>query len=561
MANKNEMLEATEIDNQDSFDFIELENKLQNDLEVQLSELEFLKEYREKIGDPESLGKTVLNIVWEQFIDQIATTAGEDFIKENRGLRLDLRSGAHIQTTENFEEGKIADHNNKIKFQKRYDDWQADFQRGVNGEIKTKYDKRSCSEQKVLTKDARKRFDINRDTGSTRVHKDHTVSAAEIIRDSQANTHVDRTEQEKFANGDKNLKDLDAAANQSKGDSKMNNWLNTERKGEKPAERFNIDEEKLKETDRIAREAYEKLKKEGEHKSIETGKQSQKEEAFRITGKALRTVVIQLFAELIKKIISKLILWFKEASRNTESLFNYIKSALSSFISELKKHLVNAGSAIITTVITAIYGPVVRTIKKALTMFKQGWRTLKEAIDFIKRPDNKNEPIERLILETGKIIIVGLSATGAIVLGEVIEKGLMVIPVFAFEIAGFGSLASLMGLFMGGLVAGIVGAIAISLINKVITKQQKSQLAKQEIKKGNAILSTQNDLIALKENELEYTRRNIYTSLATRHNNASKIIKEVLENISSEDVKSKIVSSDNEDKFDEMDEFFKKIRE
>lgn len=573
MANENAELKNTEIDNADSFDFNELETKLQNDLDSQLSELELLKEDREKIGSPENLGNTVMNVVWEQFLNQLAATAGEDFIKDNRGLTLDLRNDTHIQTTENFENGKIATHNNKIDYQKRHDDWQDNFQKDNNGNIEKyqkvnsddikiyrkddngnieKYDARSKSYKKVLKKDAREPFDKNRDKGSAAVNKDHTVSAAEIIRDSEANAHLDKREQIDFANGDKNLKDLDAAANKSKGDSKMNDWLDSERNGVKPADMFNINKDELRERDRVAREEYEKLKEEGERKSVEAGKQSQKEEAFRITGKALRAVIMQLLTELIKEVIRKLILWLKTTQKNLESLLNTIKSAINSFISKLKTHLVSAGSTLITTIATAILGPIVRTIKKVWTMLKQGWRSLKEAITYLKSPDNKNKPFGRLILETGKIVIAGLSATGALVLGEVIEKGLMSVPVFAFEIPILGSLASLMGLFMGGLVAGIVGAIAMSLIDKAVAKQQMAEAVNKEVNKGNEVLNTQNAVITLNEEKLEHTKKSVASSIKERHKIAAKIIEESLTNIHDENIKNEVAVSGNEVSFDNM---------
>ena len=89
----------------DFFDFDELEEELRKEIDDQLSELKILEENKEKIGDPQSLGETIKNVVWEQFINQIGGTAGEDFIKKNRGLTLDLSKDAHIQTTENFAEG------------------------------------------------------------------------------------------------------------------------------------------------------------------------------------------------------------------------------------------------------------------------------------------------------------------------------------------------------------------------------------------------------------------------------------------------------------------------
>ena len=74
----------------------ELEAKLSNDLEEQLSGLEFLEKERGKINNPKALGETIRNAIWEQFMLQIGTVAGEDFISENRGNTLDLRNKAHI---------------------------------------------------------------------------------------------------------------------------------------------------------------------------------------------------------------------------------------------------------------------------------------------------------------------------------------------------------------------------------------------------------------------------------------------------------------------------------
>ena len=92
-------------------DFDDLESQLEGELEEKLSELQFLESEREQIGNPDALGSTIKNVVWEQFLNQIAVTAGEDFIEANRDLTLDLRAEAHIQTTENFANGKIATHN------------------------------------------------------------------------------------------------------------------------------------------------------------------------------------------------------------------------------------------------------------------------------------------------------------------------------------------------------------------------------------------------------------------------------------------------------------------
>lgn len=153
----------------ESFDFDELEEKLQSQLEEELADLQFLAEEKEKIGSPDNLGNVIMDVVWEQFLNQAAVTAGEDFIKENHGLHLDLRKEAHIQTTENFAEGKIAAHNTEINYQERYDAWQSNFKKDENGNVVT-HKTRSGKDEATLVKDARKPFDKGRPRGFVEKH-------------------------------------------------------------------------------------------------------------------------------------------------------------------------------------------------------------------------------------------------------------------------------------------------------------------------------------------------------------------------------------------------------
>ena len=135
MAKENAVLDKKEVvrdDLTESFDFDELEEKLQSQLEEELTDLKFLEEEKEKIGNPDNIGNVIMDVVWEQFLNQVAVTAGEDFIKENNGLHLDLRSEAHIQTTEKFADGKIATHNTIIDYQKCHDNWQSNLKKDEN---------------------------------------------------------------------------------------------------------------------------------------------------------------------------------------------------------------------------------------------------------------------------------------------------------------------------------------------------------------------------------------------------------------------------------------------
>lgn len=558
MSKENAELMGLENNTVDSFDFEELENKLQIELAEKISELELLEEDREKIGNVDSLGNVIQNAVWEQFLNQVAVTAGEDFLKENNNISLNLKKDAHIQTTENFEKGKIAKNNASIDFQQRFDDYQGRFQKDDDGNIKEKLDKRSGEYRKVLTKDARDDFDKGRDKGSASVHKDHTIPTAEINRDAEANAHLSRKEQVAFANGNTNLNDLDSAANQSKSDSSMSDFLNSERDGKRASERFNIDEKKLKEQDKSAREDFEQKKQEGVQKSIEAGNKSRKEEAFKITGKALRTIVMTMFAEFIKEVMSKLIKWLKSSSKNLSTLFEHIKEAISSFVSKLKKNLINAGKSILTTIFTAIYGPIVASIKKVWSLLKHGWKSIKEAIDYLNNPENKEKSLEIKLLEAGKIVMVGLSAVSAIVLGETIEKGLMSIPFLAIEIPLLGSLANLIGMFSGALTAGIIGAITINLIDKAVEKKQKNYNLSNQIEKGNEVLSIQSQLVDISSEKLIHTKKEASDSITARHSAAKMEMNESLNFIFAKNTNS---SKENSDSIDEMEQIIKGLLE
>lgn len=548
----------------EDMDFAQLESQLEAELDSQMEDLKVLEEEHEKIGNPATIGETVKNVVWEQFINQVGVIAGEDFIRENRGLTLDLRDSAHIQTTENFEKGKIATHNDKIDYQKRYDDWQANFQRNEDGSIKMER-ARITGEQQAKLKYGARQY-LNGPSGSASMHNDHTISAAEIIRDPEANAHLSREEQHDFATGSINYKPLDSSANESKGDARMEDWLNHERNGQRPAERFNINEDELKKRDAEARTEYERVKKEGEKRSIETGKKSQREEAFRIGGKALRSVIMGLLASLVKDIIQKLVAWFRSGKRSLSTFIDSVKLAIKSFLSNMKTHLLNAGNTLITTIFTAIFGPVIGMIKKAWIFLKQGYQSVKEAIEFFKNPANKNMPFSIKMMEVGKIIVTGATAGGAILLGETIEKGLMTIPVFAFQIPLLGSLASLLGMFFGALISGLIGALALNLIDKMIAKKQRSINQSQQISKKNDIINSQEQILVVTAAQAANDKKDTAQNVMNRHQEANDIIEkstssvdENLNAVNDNEKKSEEIQTRNTSALDEIDDILNNL--
>ena len=540
--NKKQLEEWAELDT-DSIDFDDLESKLDSELEEQMADLEGLEADREKIGNPDTIGHTVMNVVWEQFINQVGVVAGEDFIKENRGLTLDLRDSAHIQTTENFEKGKIATHNynSKEQLEKNYDRYKnkphgvyrkEKVNPGMDATLKRAGTLHNEGVETVTDIYTGRQIPTQTklEDGSNNpkaAQREHVKPSAEVYKNPTLQMAYDDDGLAKVINDPENLQGYTTA--------ERNN-----RKSDSSAEEME-DRDKNRHWEKANERAEEHIKKkedEGKARLKEEGRKTQKEEALKIGGKALKSVVMGLLASLIKDIIRKLISWFRSGNRKISTFIDSVKKAIKSFVSNLKEHLLNAGNTLVTTIATAIFGPVIGMIKKAWIFLKQGYKSIKQAIKFLKDPANKNMPFSIKMMEVGKIVIVGLTAGGAIVLSEVIEKGLMSIPGFAFEIPLLGSLASLVGMFLGALVSGLIGALALNLIDKLIAKKLKKINTQQQIEKKNEILATQGQLIKVVEKKVEKTRNDTISSIKGRHAEAADIMKDSISKImsNSEDI-------------------------
>ena len=560
MANENKTfeLQSSEID----FDYeqlLEIENSLENNLKDVVEHIEQVDIDREKLQNNEYLQESIENIVWEQVQLQLAAQIGEEFIKDNNGQTLDLRKDAHIQTAENFEKGKLATHNRDVDYQERYDTWQNNFVKDDLGNIKT-HSTRSGKIVNALTKDARKPFDAGRPTGSKEkgTQMDHTVSAGEIIRDPKANAFLTKEEQIAFANSKVNLNEIRSEVNQAKGDQSTTELFdNPNSKGQYAREVHNIsskEEKQLIEKDKEAREEYDRVRDEAEKRAIKSGKKSRRDEALKVSGKAFKAALLQLLSEFLRELISKFISWLKETERNLSTFIEKIKEAIISFVNNLSNHLLNVGKSVVTMIASAIVGPVINTFLKAWTFIHQGWKSLKEAIDYLNNPDNKEKSVQIMILEVGKIVVAGLSATGAIVLGETLGASLTAsFPVLAVSIPLLGTIGSVIGTFMGATLSGIIGAFVLKMIDQQIVEKQIAALSSDKIDQKNEMLVIQDQLLDVKNIKLQVEKNSIVSTIKERHDVAASLMKEKLSDIFSES------RTDDKSDFDEIDALLQEL--
>lgn len=538
MTEENRKAVADIIDYSDvEIDETQFETQLETTLSEKLDDLDFLRNDLQHIGSVDHLGDTILNAIWDQFATQVAITAGEDFLRENGGLTLNLKDDAHIQSTENFAEGIFPTHyTGEIDFRQRYEDWQKNFQRDDAGNV-IYHTTRGGKLEPTLVKGARKPYDAARPRGSKETHTDmdHTKPAAEYIRDPGANAHLTETERIAHANSNANLREMDSSLNRSKSDIPMEQWLDTPNaRGQKPDEIFDLSPEqiaKLRKDGEDAEAAFQAKVAEGESRTIESGRKSQKQEFYRVSKQVLKAAFMSLLIELVKEIVRKLILWLKSNAKSIKTFIDYMKQAILNFFARLQQLLVNAADAAVTTVAYAILGPVIGLVKKAIVMLKQGWRSLKEAVEYLRKPENRGKPMRELLPQVGIIVVSGLSAIGAMALGEVIEGELMTIPFLAAPIPVIGTPANLIGTMFGAIVCGVVGAIAINLLNRYVVEQLKADNAMAQAEKRREILVLQDSVIVMKRDRADATQRDVAQSVADRQKTAGGMMAEMLNNI------------------------------
>lgn len=497
------------------FDIDEKERELGEELEKVFSDLEMLKADKEKIGNPNALGKVVLDEVWKQFGNQI----GLDLTAETLIQQYDRE---HPETYE--EVGK------KVMQDERYNEAKKEMkQRQQEGTLRDEYTGKDIKQ------------------GDT-ANLDHTVSRKELYenkRRKQANIAT-----EDLANKKENLNATNESLNKSKGKKSVDEMIETREAREadlrKQNERANqkIDESNMSETEkRLAKEknnkrlqdkldADDELMKQKDEQARKAINRDIAKGVVKETGKkagkdALKAMAVQALFELLKEVMNGMIRFLKAKERSFKGFLEEMKQAIKKFVSKLSSFVRTGAMTAVGTIVSEIFGPVVSLFTKLASLIKQGFRSFGDAIAYLTNKENRDKSFSVKVAEVGKIIVAGLTAMGAIFGGELIEKALIVgFPVLeTIKIPLLGSLANVMGLFFASMIAGVVGAIILNLIDRAIAKQQKADNVYAQIEKGNEILNKQTELIHIKEYKLDKTKTAVQESMHERNGQAEVILR------------------------------------
>lgn len=538
--------------NEENFNFDELEAKLEAKLESDLADYKFLEVEKEKIGNPDSFGKVISDEIWKQFANQI----GLDITNETLIQKYDRE---HPETYDEvkdkvMKDSKYKEANKKMKTKQQ------------NGELTDSY-----TGKKMKKND--------------KANLDHVVSRKELYenaRRKQANLST-----EELANKDENLQPTNESLNKSKKEKSVDKYVAQREERERklreqnekankkidesnmsPAEKkaakaknnkrlqdkLNADDERMKAADKKARNAI--------NKDIAIG--VTKQVGKKAATDALKQMSIEALFTLLKEIMNGMVRFFKSQAKSFKLFLAEMKKAIHNFFSKITSFLKTGATSFVGTIVSEIFGPIVSMFKKLSSIIKQGVSTIWDAIKYLKDEKHKSEPFSIKIAQVGKIIVGGLVAGGAILLGNTFETALLTVPGMQIQLPLLGSLASIIGLFLASLVSGIIGAIVLNFIDKFIANKLKSNIVEKQIDSSNKILKQQKQLEVVSKMRNEQVKSKIVVSIKDRHEKAAEAMKDIIERMTDykpnyKETDAKDVISDNEKDFDDMDKVLKSL--
>ena len=523
MENRNAILNSNDISTDEiieAFDLDELEEKLDDQLSEEFLELEFLEEEKKKIGNPDALGKVILDEIWTQFGNQIG---------------LDMTNETLNQKYDREHQGESYD----------------DIAKDIMKDSKYKKANKAMKEKQKLGKlqDEYTGKNIHR---NDKANLDHVVSRKELYENARRRQAGISTK--KLANKDENLKATNESLNKSKKEKSLDAYIANRKSRErdliKQNERANkkidesnmsdiekrkskeinnkrlqnkldADDKKMKMHDKNARNAINKEILKGV--ATETAKKAGKD--------ALKQMAIAALFSLLKEVMNGFIRFLKSKIMSFSNFIKELKQSIKSFFNKISNVLHVGATSVLGTIVTEIFGPIVRLFKKIGSLIKVGISSLIDAIKYLKAKENRDKPFSIKVAQVGKIITAGLVAGGAIILGEVFEKLLLTVPGMQVELPLIGSLANVIGMFLASLLTGLVGAIVINLIDKFIAKKQKAYAQAAIVEKGNAVIEKQHQIRIVNEVLLERDKGNAQSNIMGRHQEAANIMKNSYSNI------------------------------
>ena len=533
LKSENDIWDSAELD-ENELSIEDLEANLEAELEMQLSDLSVLEEEKEQIENPDNLCKVIMDEVWSQFANQIGLDMTNETLIQtyNREHPEEYNKaiGDAIMQDEKYKEANAA-----MKQQQK-DGTLVDAYTGKTMAANDKPNLDHVVPRKELYDNVRRK-QANIDTKDLANKDENLVPTNESLNKSKKEKSNQQYVDER-AEREERLKKKNEAAHKkidSSNKSEAEKRIEHEKIDKRLQDKLDADDKLMLDADAKARKAI--------NKDIAAGVAKQTTQK---AGKdALKVMAVSALFDLLQSIMNGLVRFFKEKQKSFKLFLNEMKESIKHFVSHVTSFIRTGASSFIGTVISEIFGPVVSMFKKLASFIRQGVSSVVEAIHYLAAKENKNKPLSVKIAQVGKIVTTGLTAAGAIVGGELIEKALLQIPVMAVEIPLLGSIANITGMFLSSLLCGVVGAIVINRIDRFVATQQKNDNLDSQIEKKNEILQTQDKLIDVKVRKMTDTKEHVIQSMMENRERAKDMISEAMATIFREDEEDNTERLDN----------------
>ena len=549
MENELLVLNTEEVDESQSLNYDELEELLEQQFEMEFSNLESLQTEFKEIGSPDKLSEVILDEIWNQFGNQIG---------------LDMTSDTLLkQYNDKHPNGYTKEEGAKIMKDKRYTNANnAMKEKQKSGNLKDEY--------------TGKTLKIN-----DKANLDHVIPRKQIFENTWRK--IADIETSDLANKSENLAATNESLNKSKGAKSNSEYIKdgevreknlkeqVERANKKidkmnisDAEKRNLKAENNKKlNDKLAADSKKMLKAEKSAKKA-MYKPIAKKAAVRMANKAGKDAVKAMFVAalfgMLKEIMNALVRYFKAKKQSFDTFIEEMKKALLSFFGKIKDFIKVGVDSIVGSIVGEIIGGFAQKLKKLPNLIKQLFGSIRESISYLSNPENQTHSTAIKIAHISKIITSGLVAVGALFLGEYFEQFLNKIPGMTFEIKHLGTLANILGMFLASLLTGILGAIIINGIDGFISRKLQDENKKQQADKKNELLRIQDVQIFVAEQNVAVKRNDIFSKMAKNHQKLRELLGNVQEEFSNSKIDFKQRLLANEMYFDEKQSELEKMQ-
>ena len=503
-----------------NIDFLNEEQNLKTlaGLELSIQEIDNQKELRIIVND--ELEKTLQEIedLKQQMTGSEADTLVEacktsamNIITSQFGLAslfIDSRDGGSVTTLYNFDEGITSTETDKLKYQS--------YKSNNDDSKKFKYVRKEVGYDKNFPKMRKEHFKTNEQvidayTGKVlpkdrRTQLDHIVSAKEIESNSKNHLFLSTEERANMAIKDTNLAFTSESINTSKQDKSMSEFLETKKRGKgiTNKERYEIDEKKAMEKDKIARKAIKAEINKATFKKYSTELlQTGAKDAAKMALYSSLGVVLREFLQAVFQTIKEIFANYKNES--LKELFARFKTKIQGVVEKLKREWKDIFSNSIEGAITAFFSNLLvfainlfaTTLKKLVSMIRAGFVSLVQAVKIMVNPP-ENMTFEEASYQAAKIMITGLIGAASLGLAAAVEKFLQAIPglqpimMFPIPFLENQTVSDILAVTLTSVLAGVVTTIVIYSMDKFRENSRKSKLQIQLVRKSGMVVEYKN---------------------------------------------------------------------